>query len=228
MARPVVASTTVNEQTTASTTLTVNMPETRPEGDLFACFAFKDDDPAWTSIPSNWTEIFQIDQGTAGPRLGLWMWEGGPTEPTSYALGQDNEIAASVVLRITGSDAASPLDTFGTDTGSSANADAPDVTVGVPNTLVLRACAVDTDAVTATQATERAKGGGGAAGDVGYGVSTDDGPASGGTGTKQFTHSTDTWVTATVTIREFVAFSASNLSDVEFPVQNSFLGPFEI
>lgn len=224
MAVPTVTDTTVNAST--GTTLTVNMPATRPDGDFFLCIAMKDDDPSWTNIPSNWTEIFQVTDG-AQCKLGAWWWVG-DGEPASYSLTMDSETAEAVVLRIDGANLSIPIDDFDTDTGSSTNATSPESTVTVADTLVIRCAVVDRDAITATPVTELTKGGGGGAADVGWGVSREDGPASGGTNTAAFTNATDEWVAATIVIAPFIAFTASNLSDVDFPDQNYFTGPFEI
>ncbi len=226
MAVPTVTSTTVNAQTSASTTLTFNMPATRPDGDLFVAIGMKDDNPAWTGVPSNWTEIFQAPDAT-DVRLGAWWWVG-DTEPASYALSMDSEVATAVVLHIDGVNLGAPVDDFDTDIGSSTNATSPESTVTQADTLVVRCAAVDRDAVTATPATELTKGGGGGASDVGWGVSREDGPASGGTGTAAFTNANDEWVAATIVLAPFVVFVAANLSDVAFPDQNSFTGPFEV
>ena len=227
MAVPTVTDTTVNPQTSNNTTLTVNMPATRPDGDLFIAICMKDDDPDWTNVPSNWTEIFSVTQGT-NQRLAAWWWVG-DGEPSTYSLTQDSEIATAVVLRIDGARLDVPIDDFDTATGTNANTLAPESTVTVADTLVIRCCAVDTDHVTATQATELTKGPASAgAGKVGWGVSKENGPASGGTGTAAFTNDADEWTAATIVIAPFIAFTADDLSDVAFPDQNFFTGPFEI
>ena len=226
MAVPTVTDTTENVQNIASTTLTVDMPATRPDGDFFLAICFKDDNPAWTDIPPNWTEIFQTPDVT-NVRLGAWWWVG-DGEPASYSLTMDSEIATSVVVRIDGANLQVPIDDFDTATGSSTNALAPESTVTQADTLVIRAAAVDRDDITGTQATELAKGGLGGANDVGHGVSAENGPASGGTGTAEFTNDTDEWVAGTIVIAPFAAFVANDLSDVAFPDQNYFVGPFEV
>ena len=104
----------------------------------------------------------------------------------------------------------------------------PESTVTQVDTLVIRCAAVDRDDITATPADELAKGGNGNANDVGHGVSEEPGPSSGGTGTAAFTNDTDEWVSGTIIIAPFAAFTASNLSDMEFPDQSFELGPFEI
>ncbi len=228
MAVPTVTSTTINRQTSNSTTLVFNMPATRPDGDLFLALGFKDDDDAWTGIPSNWEEeIFQEAAGTAA-RLGAW-WFVGNNEPASYSLTQDNEVATAIILRIEGARLDLPINKFATANGSGANQVAPAATPTVAETLVIRAIAVDRDAVTATQPTELSAGGGGGAGDVGDGSSREDGPAADTTtGTAQFTHATDEFASATICIAPFIAFVSDDLSDVVFPDQNFFTGPFEI
>ncbi len=224
MAVPTVTDTTV--QASAGTTMTVTMPATRPDGDFFLCIAMKDDDPPWTAIPSNWIELFQVTDG-AQCRLGAWRWIG-LSEPSSYSLTQDNEVSEAVVLRIDGANVNDPIDDFDTDTGSGIDATAPESVVTQADTLVIRAAVVDRDAITATPVTELTKGGGGGAADVGWGVSKENGPPSGGTGTAAFTNASDEWVAATIVIAPHIPFTASNLSDVKFPDRNYFVGPFEI
>lgn len=225
MAIPTIFESTINRQA-VSTTLTFNMPATRPDGDLFLALGFKDDDPAWTNIPSNWTELFQETDG-GQVRLGAWWWTG-DNEPASYTLNQDNEVATAIVIRIDGANLNGPIDVFAVDNGSGSNQLAPAATVNVADTLVIRAIAVDRDDVTGTQPTEIAANGGGGANDVGDGSSFEDGPGSGSTGTAQFTHANDEFASATICIAPFIAFISDDLSDVIFPRQNSYVGPFEI
>ncbi len=227
MAIPTVTSTTINRQTSASTTLTFNMPATRPDGDLFLALGFKDDDPAWTAIPSNWIEIFQEPDAT-NVRLGAWLFVG-DNEPASYALTMDNEVATAIILRIDGARLDLPINKFATANGSGANQNAPAATPTVAETLVIRAIAVDRDDVTGTQPTTLSAGGGGGANDVGDGSSREDGPAADtSTGTAQFTHATDEFASATICIAPFVAFVSDDLSDVVLAELNQFSGPFEI
>lgn len=227
MVAPTVSDTTVNAQISNSTTLTVNMPTTRPDGDFFLCISFKDDDPAWTGIPSNWTEIFQEADPT-NIRLGAWYWIG-DNEPASYTLTMDSEIGTAIVLRIDGARLDNPIDDFDLAEGSGANQLAPASDVTVDDTLVIRCIALDKDAVTASQPTTLTVGGGDGAADVGHGVSRELGPtAPASTGTSQFTHAVDEFVAATIVIAPFIPFISGNLSDVAFPAENSFVGPFEI
>lgn len=227
MAVPTVFEATINRQTSASTTLTFNMPATRPDGDFFLALGFKDDAVAWTGIPSNWIEIFQEAAGTAA-RLGAWQFIGAD-EPASYALTMDNENATAIIVRIDGARLDLPINQFETANGSGANQVAPAATPTVAETLVIRAIAVDRDDVTATQPVELSAGGGGGAADVGDGSSAEDGPAADvSTGTAQFTHATDEFASATICIAPFIAFISDDLSDVIFPQQNYYTGPFEI
>ncbi len=228
MAIPTETDTTINRQSSASTTLTFNMPTTRPAGDFFLALGFKDDDDAWTGIPTNWTEIFQEGAGTAA-RLGAWWFVGGASEPATYALTMDNEIATAIIIRIDGARLDVPINQFAATNGSGANQLAPAATPTVAETLVIRAIAVDRDDVIAAPAVQLSANGGGGANDVGDGSSKEDGPdADTTTGTAQFTHATDEFASATICIAPFIPFVSDDLSDVAFPEQNLFTGPFEI
>lgn len=199
---PVIESSTVSSGD-GGTTLTVVMPATRPDGDLYIAFCMKDDDPDWSGIPGNWTSIHTDNEGAGSPRYHAWWWIGS-SEPATYTLTSDDERAISVVVRISGADSINPIHLTGITTGSSSNASAPDITTTLKVTLVLRAMALDGKAVTGTPATtlEMGSSGGDSTNRVGYAVSAADGPnPAGATGTAQFTHNSDTWVSATIAIK---------------------------
>jgi len=70
---PVIVSTTVTDQHAGpDTTLVVNMPAARPDGELYLAICMKDDDIDWSVEPTNWTELLNVinDQ----ERLRAWFW----------------------------------------------------------------------------------------------------------------------------------------------------------
>ncbi len=234
MAVPVVVSVTVTDQHSSgpSTTLTVNMPDIRPDNDVFIACCMKDDDPNWTVIPSNWFDILTVINNQE--RLRCWYWIGS-SEPESYSLTMDNEIGVAIVLHITGADLANVLNvTAVTSNGSSANAQAPQITPDDAETLIITAVANDSDDVEAVPSgmSVAAIGGDGGAGDVGFGVAYEDGPAASvATTMGTWTFVTDTWGAGTMAISAEVQKTNEatvSLSEVVMGEGNSYSGPYEI
>ncbi len=220
---------TENAQTGNTTSLAVNMPATRPDGDLFIAICMKDDNVDWTGMPDKWHNLFTRSDPT-NVRMNAWWWVG-DDEPASYTLTMDSENATAVVLRVLGARLDNPLNGLvpSISTGFGTNALAPDFTVNVADMLVIRCAVVDRDGITATPDTEVTSGGAGGSSAIGWGISRLDGPAiDTAVGTAAFTNASDEWVTATFGIAEFVGFSMANLRDGKMPDQNSLVGPFEV
>lgn len=190
---------TTNTGTSAAPTF--NMPTTRPDGDLYiAILAHDDDDEPNAEWPTNWIGVVGAqDLSATGPTLYCWLWEGS-SEPTSYSINiTGSEDWFTAIIRLSGADNDQPVSGVGIDFFAAPNTTAPSVNTNDDNTFVIRAIAVDADEVTATPATERAKG---LNSTIGYGVSTEAGPVSAGsTGTAQFTHASDTTASFTLAIR---------------------------
>lgn len=202
MALPVLESTTLSQQSTNGTTLTVAMPPTRPDGDLYVCVALKDDAPDFSGIDVSWNEIHSLEENSV-VRYHAWWWPG-DSEPASYTLTTDNETSTAVVFRISGANMAAPINAQATlGTNGSGTANAPAATTDVDETLVLRAAAIDREEITATPATEDHKGITGTGVDThGYGCSNETGPnPAGSTGTAGFTAGgSDDWACGTIAI----------------------------
>ncbi len=72
---PVVTSVTVTDQHAGpDTTLVVNMPDERPDNDIYVAICFKDDDPEWSLIPGSWNEI--LSSFNNQERLMAWWFLG--------------------------------------------------------------------------------------------------------------------------------------------------------
>lgn len=207
MAVPVIASTT--ESTGSSTSTTVTMPATRPDGDIFCAIGVKDDDDAWSSVDAAWgTAVFDISTGAA-VRHTMWVWKGA-SEPASYSIGHDDELTNFTVLRITGGNADDIIEAFGTATGDGVLATAPEVTPTNGNTLALRTFGVDRSTISSLPTTISVEVDSGGVADVSLGVSFANGPAAGiGSGTATCVIDDDptnrNWCAATVCINEAAA-----------------------
>lgn len=204
MAVPVPASST--ESSGSGTSTTVDMPVTRPDGDIFCAIGVKDDNDAWSSIDAAWgTAVFDIASG-AVVRLAMWAWKGA-SEPASYSIGHDNELTNFTILRLTGGNADDIIGAFATATGDGVQATAPEATPANSNTLALRIFGVDRSAISNLPVTVLVEVDSIDAADVSLGVSYADGPA-GGVGSGTATCDIDDnptnreWCAATVCINE--------------------------
>lgn len=199
--QPVFESNTKSENTTDAASLTIDMPATRPDGDLYLFLLMKDGTGDFGGIDGSWDSIFN-ETSLGNVRFGAWQ-KIGSSEPASYSVTHASEQSVCNVLRISGAHATTPINVSETDSGAaSANVDAPDATTTVALTLGIRALCADNVDVTGTPSTEIVKGrtssGGGG---VGYGVSWEAGPdPAGATGTATFTNAADGFLSATIAI----------------------------
>ena len=174
---PVVVSNTVS--TGSGTSTTVDMPSTKPDGDLYIVFGFKDDDPEFT-LPTpaadHWTEIASVENGSQ-VRIMAWHFVSS-SEPASYTVTHDNEVTVFVVCRITGANTGDPIELPATVSSTGANSVVTHFNTVNNNALILASVAVDRNDVTAIPTGGIAPvsyssisfGGSGGANDVGYGV----------------------------------------------------------
>lgn len=132
---------------TENNVCTVNMPATRPDGDLYICFLCKDDTNNVTD-PAGWNELVNGDVGTGSGYIG---WRIGSSEPATYSWthGGGSESWNGCVIRYSGVNASTP---FGSQTITpGGNAGAGGVTAAFPvitaeesDSKILRICLTDT------------------------------------------------------------------------------------
>ena len=205
MTVPTVETATLTTGGSAFDTFTVNMPATRPDDDFYLLIATKDGSGDYVK-PSGWTDLQLLNDGSDISFIAVWRI--GASEPSTYALDLQGatEAVSCTIYRISGVDNADPIDIDATSSGSGSNQVAPTVTVSQADNLVIRSITVDRDSVTATQPTNDHNGTVGSGGNAnGFGYSHEDGPASGPTGTAQFTHSSDEFISSTIAIKEGAA-----------------------
>jgi hypothetical protein len=132
---------------TENNVCTVNMPSTRPDGDLYICLLCKDDTSNVTD-PAGWNEIVNGDVGTGAGYIG---WRFGSSEPATYSFTHSgsSESWNGVVIRYSG---VKPTTPFGSQTitpGGNAGSGAvtaafPVITAETADSKILRLCFTDT------------------------------------------------------------------------------------
>jgi hypothetical protein len=157
--KPQIASATETFQNSNSTTFTMNMPATRPAGDLYLALMCYDGDQGdgsggsnagnTISTPSGWTKYANRNGHAAYYKIGTD--QGGGNESASYAFTGDSENWAGSIVRVTGFNSADPINTssVGHNNGN-AQPVFPAVTTDEDSTLVIRAAGADNDEVTST------------------------------------------------------------------------------
>lgn len=204
MTAPVVESATLSKLTSNGDTLTVDMPATRPDGDLYVVILGKDSAEAWVTIPGKWNSILEHNGDEATTRIGAWWWRG-DSEPASYLVEFSNDQVFSVVYHLSGAHVRDPIDASGGGGASGSNQSAPAVTTGIDDCLLIRG--IITSAfreVTATQPIEDFKGELQTSSGGGYGASHDVVAVAGDSGAKQFTHGSGKPSTLSVAIRPLI------------------------
>ena len=127
------------------------MPSTRPDGDLYIAIGYKDDDPAWSSVPTEWGTAVLDEVGTSDQtRLSVWMWEGS-SEPATYSISHDSEVTAFHIIRVSGANNSDPIDVsnYSLSSGSNASVGNGNTSTTVDECLCIAAICVDRDNVTA-------------------------------------------------------------------------------
>jgi hypothetical protein len=213
MALPVIESITTS--VADGTTLTLDMPATKPDGDLYVAIVGKDDDPAMTAH-SSWTnEIYNTNEGgNAGPTSGVW-WRIGSNESASYAWTGDAEEWAGMVLRVSGFSTENIIDSSATAVDTSGYPTMPTITPTNSDCLILRVAAVDLDVFgegwypgTDTEITSQSGNG------VSIAATYITSPPAGGspTGTSDFTGGvSDSWVASTIAISAYTVSTAETV-----------------
>lgn len=132
-----IESTTVSKQTSDSTTFAMDMPATRPDGDLYIAQITKENDGQITSVPSGWTEV--ENNASAGSVRFATYYRIGSSEPSSYTWAAlESKKWVGAIHRIRDVDNGTPIDASADDTGNTDTPMAPAVTTTSDDALVLR------------------------------------------------------------------------------------------
>lgn len=238
--KPQIASSTESIQNSNSTSFTMDLPATRPAGDLYIALMCYDGDQGdgsgssnagnTISTPSGWTKYANRNGHAAYYKVGTD--QGGGNEAASYSFTGDSEKWGGVVVRVTGFNTSDPINTS-SQGHSNANAQPvfPAVTPDEDSTLVIRAAGADNDEADSTAwvpsgHTSVGYGGPTGTGDCAYvSASMDSSPASGvSTGTATTTLSTlnDVYGASTIAINPAVSLTTpENKATVDWAKFNS-------
>jgi hypothetical protein len=157
--KPQVVSTAESFQNTNSTNFTMNMPATRPAGDLYIALMCYDGDQGdgsggsnagnTISTPTGWTKYANRNGHAAYYKVGTD--QGGGNEAASYTFTGDSENWGGVIVRVTGFNTSDPINTSSVGhSNSNAQPVFPAVTPDEDSTLIIRAAGADNDEVTST------------------------------------------------------------------------------
>lgn len=136
----VLESITTIDYNSLSNSITVNMPVTRPDGDLYVLFLGKDDNQEGITF-TGWTQLdYRADAGT---HSGYIFYRIGSSEPASYTSSTwvDNEPAGGCVARFSG--AGTPISQAAN--GNSASATAPAIAGAAATSMMVRMWAIEDD-----------------------------------------------------------------------------------
>jgi hypothetical protein len=190
-AKPTIAASNTTTDNSDGTSFTMNMPATRPAGDLYiAMFCHDGSNGSNMTAPAGggWTEYADLQGYAAYWKIGTD--QGGGNEAASYQWTGPNEKYAGVVVRVTGFNTADPVS--GTPgTGSNASAVVPVFPATTPDsdgTLVVRGAGADEDIPSDTGwvpsgHTKIASGNSGGTGDCGFVSAALDTPVASGAST---------------------------------------------
>ena len=148
MALPVVESYTYTNNGSNSVA-TVNMPATRPDGDLYLVMVFVDSD--YVTAATGWTEL---QAGVTNAECNGWMgYRIGSSEPASYSFTLSSSDESSVHLwRISGFDATTPINDSAYFNNLRSNAVCLTLTTTANDCLILQGIGIDDDPLTETPA----------------------------------------------------------------------------
>ncbi|MCB9821308.1 hypothetical protein H6798_02120 [Candidatus Nomurabacteria bacterium] len=159
--RPQVEDSIETLQNSNSTSFTMDMPTTRPAGDLYIAVMCYDGDSGdgtggsnsgnTISTPSGWTKYANRNGHAAYYKIGTDA--GGGNEAASYTFSGNSEKWGGVIMRITNFDSSDPISgTPGVGHSNSASPTPvfPAVTPDTDNTLIIRAVGADNDEPSAT------------------------------------------------------------------------------
>lgn len=151
----VIESATFTRTVGRQTSFVVDMPATRPDGDLYIFLGGMGNSVNWSVIPANWTELVFQGNTPAGCAAHHWL---GDSEPATYTLSQNFAASWCVVYRISGFKASAPINTFGSTGITDTNVPLAPVTTTLANCLILAGITVDAKRVNGTPTTTDASG----------------------------------------------------------------------
>ncbi len=132
-----IESTTISKETSGDNEFVMDMPSTRPDGDLYLAQVAQEGGADIDDIPSGWTEIRDTDRSN-DVRLASY-WKIGNSEPSSYTWESDSSKKwIGAIYRISGINTSNPINASGDTTKNTSNPTSPSVTTSVNNCLVLR------------------------------------------------------------------------------------------
>lgn len=143
---PWVASATNTALSTTSTSFAMNMPATRPSGDLYIAIIAHDvsGTTGFSSTPAGWTQL-------ADTREHAVFWHtGGVSEPATYSWTKNGNAVqwAGVILRIKDAQASPTFTTTTQNSSADATPTYPAVTPTSQGSLLLRSASWDDDVIT--------------------------------------------------------------------------------
>ncbi len=185
------------------TSLTISVPSGTAANDLLLATISTDGDVTFNT-PTGWTLLNQGPSPGNDSTLAVFYRIAGGSEPTTYTFTwSGNQQAAGAILRYTGVDSITPINTFATATGTSASPTAPSVTTTVADTMVVRIFGADFSGTISPPPGNTLR--------VGLSSSTGNGAtslgaadltqaAAGATGTAAFTYVNEQWRSMTVAL----------------------------
>lgn len=148
--KPSIVDQTRTLQGSNSSSFTMDMPSTRPAGDLYVAIMCHDGTNV-VNPPSGggWTEYADVSEYAAYYKIGTD--QGGGNESSSYTWTGSNEEWGGVIMRITGFDSGDPVSgTPGIGSSGGAVPVFPATTPDVNSTLIIRSAGADQDDPSAT------------------------------------------------------------------------------
>lgn len=207
---PIVESSVESLQNSNSTSFTMNMPGTRPAGDLYLAL-ISHDGTGTVTPPSGggWTEYADLREHAAYYKIGTD--QGGGSEAASYTWTGSNEKWGGIIIRVTGFNTSNPISPTPTTNSSGSNSTPvfPAITPTSNNTLIIRAMGADDDEIddagwVPSGHTSIGYGGPTGTQDSAYAVASMNSPPnagnSTGTATMQSGYISDTWGSSTIAI----------------------------
>ena len=196
---PVVESVTISTFAGLPSSFTVDMPATRPDGDLYLCVVCSLDENEFGTVDASWNSIATEGGGVPShPRIHAWQWVGS-SEPSSYTVNLDaHSSGMAIIYRISGQHA-SPIDDSGTNHGGPTTAfNSVAVTTTTNATLLVVGSAADTGSILTIPFIEDAKG---EANGTYYGFSHQNIRATGTTESGETTLNLSTYSTISIAIK---------------------------
>lgn len=140
--KPEVIDKKVSAQSTASGTFTMNMPDTRPAGDLYIAIIAHHNSAATINTPAGWTNYNNANEHAAFYKIGTDQGGGNEQAAYNFAISTGTQQFSGVMIRVRN------FSSVGTSASSNATSGAPSypaITASNPNTLLIRGSGFDDD-----------------------------------------------------------------------------------